>query len=520
LFRPTRPPGIADFVLLPLLYYVGAKLGVWLTVMPEGTAILWPPNSALLAALIAFQGRGYVPFAALAVGAEVAADLPAFSLVEALLFGVTNVAEATIAFLLLARWRFDPRFATLADLPKFILAGPGIGALAAAFCGAAIYSHFRGADTGYLEFLRIWWFGDALGLMIFTPLLLSLRPYARVEDPTPPLTLRPSDWLIGLAALAIVGVLVASRDGSFHGVHIGPASLLPFVIFVAARFGTRWTAMATMSAAMVVIAMATAGRNPFGNLPPRDMVVQVQEFVLIMSLMALGLSALLTQLRTKQRELESSNRRLDDLNRNLEARVDERTAALKALNAQLEKLALTDALTGLLNRRAFMDLVTREIAHSRRQHRPLAVLMCDLDHFKSVNDRYGHPAGDLVLQQAAAITKAVIRASDTLVRYGGEEFVILAPDTDQVGALDLAERIRQALGSAAIETDRGIVNITASFGVTALCEDDENPEQLVRRADEALYSAKAQGRDRVVASFPERTEPLAAQELNSQIDYE
>jgi diguanylate cyclase (GGDEF)-like protein len=498
LFRPTRPPGIADFVLLPFLYYAGAKLGIWLTVMPEGTAILWPPNSALLAALIAFQGRGYASFAALAIGAEVAADVPAFSLVEALLFGVTNVAEATIAFLLLARWRFDPRFATLADLPKFILAGPGMGALAAAFCGAAIYSHFRGADTGYLEFLRIWWFGDALGLMIFTPLLLSLRPYARAEDPSPPVALRASDWLIGLAALAIVGVLVASRDGNFHGVHIGPASLLPFVIFVAARFGTRWAAVATMSAAMVIIGMATAGRSPFGNLPPRDMVVQVQEFVLIMSLMALGLY----------------------LNRNLEARVDERTAALTALNAQLEKLALTDALTGLLNRRAFMDLVTREIAHSRRQHRPLAVLMCDLDHFKSVNDRYGHPAGDLVLQHAAAITKAVIRASDTLVRYGGEEFVILAPDTDQVGALDLAERIRQALGSAAIETDRSIVNITASFGVTVLCADDENPEQLIRRADEALYSAKAQGRDRVVASFHERTEPLAAQELNSQINYE
>ena len=116
---------------------------------------------------------------------------------------------------------------------------PGIGALAAAFCGAAIYSHFRGAETGYLEFLRIWWFGDALGLMIFTPLLLSLRPY-RAEEPTPSIALRPSDWLIGLAALAIVGVLVASRDGSFHGMHIGPASLLPFVIFVAARFGTRW----------------------------------------------------------------------------------------------------------------------------------------------------------------------------------------------------------------------------------------------------------------------------------------
>ena len=148
----NRAPRIIDFVLLPILYYAGAKLGVSLTVMPEGMAILWPPNSALLAAFIAFQGRGYAPFAALAIGAEVAADLPHFSLVEALLFGLTNVAEATIAFLLLARWRFDPRFATLADLPKFVLAGPCMGALAAAFFGAAIYTHFRGAETAIWNF--------------------------------------------------------------------------------------------------------------------------------------------------------------------------------------------------------------------------------------------------------------------------------------------------------------------------------------------------------------------------------
>jgi integral membrane sensor domain MASE1 len=303
------------------------------------------------------------------------------------------VVEATIAFLLLARWRFDPRFTTLADLPKFVLAGPCIGAMAAAFLGAAIYSYFRGAQTGYLEFLRIWWFGDALGLMIFTPLLLSLRPYGRDENRAWPAAPRWSDGLIGLAAVALLGVLVASRDGSFYGMHVGPVLLLPFVIYVAARFGTRWAAVATASATMVVIMMATSGRGVHLNLPPRDLVVQSQEFILIMSLMALGLSALLTQLRTKQHELESSNQRLDDLNRNLEGRVEERTAALKALNAQLEQLALTDALTGLLNRRAFLDLATREIAHSHRQHRPLAILLADLDHFKSVNDRYGHPGG-------------------------------------------------------------------------------------------------------------------------------
>jgi diguanylate cyclase (GGDEF)-like protein len=112
--------------------------------------------------------------------------------------------------------------------------------------------------------------------------------------------------------------------------------------------------------------------------------------------------------------------------------------------------------------------------------------------------------------RAAAVTKAVIRASDTLVRYGGEELLILAPDTDQVGALDLAERVRHALRSTPMETGRGVINITASFGVTVLCGDDTHPEQLVRRADDALYAAKQQGRDRVVMTTGDRTASTAA----------
>jgi diguanylate cyclase (GGDEF)-like protein len=429
--------------------------------------------------------------------------------VEALFFGLTNVSEATVAYLLLARWRFDSRFAKLADLPKFILAGPAIAALVAAVCGAAIYSYFRGTHTGYLEFLRIWWFGDALGLMIFTPVLLASWPYAAEKDDAPPVALRRSDGLVGLAALVAVVLLVASRNGMVFGAHVGPVLLLPFVIFAAARFGIRWAALATMTAAMLIVTLTTAGRSPFGDLPHRDMVIQAQEFILIMCLMALGLSALLSELRAKTGALEASNRRLDELNQELEARVEERTARLRTLNEQLEQLALTDALTGLLNRRALTDLARQEIAHSQRQHRPLALMMVDIDHFKSINDRFGHQAGDMVLRQAAAVIKRVIRAGDTLVRYGGEEFVLLAPDTDQGGALELSERIRQSLRSEPFGTEQGRISVTASFGVTMLHEDDTDPEQLLRRADDALYMAKANGRDRVIAMGSDQAKSIA-----------
>jgi diguanylate cyclase (GGDEF)-like protein len=264
-----------------------------------------------------------------------------------------------------------------------------------------------------------------------------------------------------------------------------------------------------MTAAMLTVALTTTGRSPFGDLPPRDMVIQAQEFILIMCLMALGLCALLSQLRTKTGELEASNRRLDELNQELEARVEERTVRLTTLNAQLEQLALTDTLTGLLNRRAFVDVARQEIAQSQRQHWPLALVMVDIDHFKSINDRYGHQAGDMVLCQAAAVIKRTIRAGDTLVRYGGEEFVLLAPDTDEEGALDLSERIRVCLRSEPVATERGAISVTASFGVTMLLPDDKDPEQLLRRADDALYLAKAQGRDRVIATGSGQAKSIA-----------
>jgi integral membrane sensor domain MASE1 len=226
-----RTPHCIDFLLLPLLYYLGAKAGVSLTVMPEGMAILWPPNSVLLTALLAFHGRGFLRFAVLALGAEIAADVPTFRLHEAFLFGLTNIVEATMAWGLLTRWHFNPRFTALHDCVKFVVAGPLMSAFVAACCGALIYSVFRGTETGYVEFLRIWWFGDALGLMILTPLLLSIWSQAGTDTPRPP-AFRLADGLVSLAALAVLGLLIASRGGIWHGIHVGPVILLPFVIFV------------------------------------------------------------------------------------------------------------------------------------------------------------------------------------------------------------------------------------------------------------------------------------------------
>jgi diguanylate cyclase (GGDEF)-like protein len=494
----TKPPRLADYILVPLLYFLGAKLGSTYIVMPEGIVILWPSNSVLLTALLLFQGRGFLPFAAFSIGAEVVADLPTFTLTEALLFGVTNVLEATIAFGLLARWRFHPRLDTLSDVPKFILAGPVIAAFVAACFGATIYSHFRGGETNYIEFLLIWWVGDALGLMIFTPVLLSFWP---IHRQSPRARLRFPDVLVLLGAVATLAIVAMGQDGTLRGVHVGPMLLLPFLLFMAARFELCWTALAVAVAALTAVVLTTAGANPFGPLPPRNAVIEAQEFIFITSVMALGLSVLVSGLRAKRTELEDSNRRLNELNRRLDASVMERTAELTAVNEQLTRLAVTDPLTNVLNRRGFFDLADREIKRAHRSDMPLALIMFDVDYFKAINDRHGHDAGDIVLSRVTTVITNAIRTTDTLARYGGEEFVVLAPDTDHADACLLAERMRRALHACEVPINPGIVRVTASFGI-ALRDEDQNLDVLIRQADEMVYVAKKSGRNRVAAVPP------------------
>jgi diguanylate cyclase (GGDEF)-like protein len=504
LFPETRSallkPDASHLALVLLLYFVGAKLGVMLTVMPEGLAIVWPPNAVVLAALIRFQGLRYPAIAALAVAAEFAADWPHFTVLESLLFGAVNVAEATVAYVLLRRWRFDARFSTPGDLVRFVLAGPVIGAFSAALLGGAIYSLFRGSETSYLAFVRIWWFGDAMGLLILTPLLLGFPPFG-VRD-AQPLQVKAVDVAVWIAAALAAALFWVSPDGRILGAHFGPILLLPFVLYCAARYPQRWAAAAVVTATMVIVIATTLGRPPFGILAPADAVVQAQEFIFIMSLMALGLTSLLTQLGQRTRELEFAGRTARELAEQLEARVDERTAELRRANEKLATLAAVDTLTGLYNRRGLLDIAQREFALSRRHGRSLALMVIDLDHFKAVNDRFGHLAGDEVLKHCADVLRGCMRASDTCGRYGGEEFVVVALETDMLGAVICAKRICEAFRKSPVASLAGAPVVTVSAGVTTLGREDQSVDAVLRRADEALYRAKSEGRDRVVHIAP------------------
>jgi diguanylate cyclase (GGDEF)-like protein len=192
--------------------------------------------------------------------------------------------------------------------------------------------------------------------------------------------------------------------------------------------------------------------------------------------------------------------RQDDMRRKL----TDLSAELTTANRQLETLASQDGLTGIANRRTFDFLFARHFAQAARQHAPLSVALCDVDHFKAFNDRYGHPAGDACLREvASALARSCKRGADFAARYGGEEFAVLLPDTPAEGAVHVMEAARQNLAALAIPHDRSptMKIVTFSAGIAAYTEGrDHEPARLIARADEALYRAKELGRNRSVCA--------------------
>ena len=172
-----------------------------------------------------------------------------------------------------------------------------------------------------------------------------------------------------------------------------------------------------------------------------------------------------------------------------------------------QELARHDELTHLYNRRAMETILAEEGARAIRYERPLSVMMIDFDHFKLINDRHGHHAGDGVLREAALVVLGELRANDKATRYGGEELCVILPETGADEALALAERLRRALEGHVFRVVRGdgspaSLQVTASIGVASLGPDADSAERLVRAADRALYAAKAAGRNRVMPSPP------------------
>jgi diguanylate cyclase (GGDEF)-like protein len=200
---------------------------------------------------------------------------------------------------------------------------------------------------------------------------------------------------------------------------------------------------------------------------------------------------MVARLRRSREELDSVNAELQDRNR------------------ELQQLSITDELTGLYNRKHLMDTLNAEVTRSKRNRHSFALLVVDIDHFKRVNDTYGHQKGDEVLRLLGDVFRETVRSCDYVARYGGEEFILMLPEVGAAGGLEVAERIRARVATERVNPkgDR----ITVSIGMAMFPEHGDRPDMLFQQADQALYAAKKAGRDRVVTATADEA-PAQSQE--------
>jgi len=196
-----------------------------------------------------------------------------------------------------------------------------------------------------------------------------------------------------------------------------------------------------------------------------------------------------------QSRIVAANRRLESTNREL----IQQSNRLRRANEELKRLSITDGLTGLFNRRQFESLLGSEVETSLRYDDSYSIILIDLDHFKEINDRFGHDAGDDALRETATLVRSMTRKSDVVCRIGGEEFVVLCKYTDKAASLGIARKILARLAATPLHTASGPVSLTASAGVATIPGENtpHNAETFLKNADQALYHSKQQGRNRV-----------------------
>jgi diguanylate cyclase (GGDEF)-like protein len=240
------------------------------------------------------------------------------------------------------------------------------------------------------------------------------------------------------------------------------------------------------------------GRNSQGivSAAPTELEIRVLRpwwqsiWVLALAIVMLGVAVYLL-LRLRFRALEAANKRLDE-------EVQARTRELEQANAQLLRQSQTDPLTGILNRRGFSERFLQAQRQLAQRQQSIALALLDVDYFKQVNDRHGHDVGDAVLQAIAGVLQERLRKDDVIARWGGEEFILLLPNTDVDSAERVCEALRKAIAELSIHLPEEQLKVTATFGVTAEGDAKLSLEQLLKRADDALYQGKSSGRDQVV----------------------
>jgi diguanylate cyclase (GGDEF)-like protein len=473
-----KPQELNQLVLILALatgYLATALGGLAISRQAGNIATLWPPNGMLVAALLLIHPRRWTEVLIAGALGSLAANLfNGASVVTASSITVANLVEAIVATSII-RWKAGRRvlFRNSGDVAVLIVA-----AITAALVAGAL-SATSAKLLAHAPFTTIfikWVLGDVLGLLVVMPIAVIAHD---VIKHGPDLMMKQRSQ--GEAALILAGVFGVSVAVFSPDVPPVQFLVMPTVLLASFRLGPLGAALSTVIVAIVgslgTVLAAKAGANTADEVTLRVFNFQLNLAVLFLT--ALPIGAAMAQRAQLEQDLTDEKERADRFAKDMAS------------------LANIDDLTGLATRRFFLDQLDHMAATARRIKQPLTLAMIDIDHFKPINDKFGHAVGDAVLMAIGAACRSAVRGEDVIGRLGGEEFAMLMPLTDQDTAYRIVDRLREAVAAIAIPTSDGrSVSVTISVGMAMFA--DQQIDRLLLDADRALYVAKERGRNRIV----------------------
>jgi len=474
----------SEIVIIAILYFITAKFGQLLAIDPGNVTPIWIPSGIMLAAVL---WRGYRIWPGIFIGAFFGNTWAYFIgsasdvLIPTVIAGLSNGAGDVLcfvvgAYLIKRSTGSSFPFEKVRDVVMFVFFGALLGAAISAFFGATSLCLVSILPWDlYPEVLMTWFIGDAVGVLLITPFLLFwLTKTNRVV-----FAYEEFIFLLVLfvACIFCLDLITIEKDFSL------PNNILIFVlIWSVFRLSPQITFSAILLIGAVSIATIAMGAGYYSDKNINYALIELQLFLSTLAIASMVIHASLHARNNAEAKLLEANRLLEN-------RVKQRTQELEALSA-------TDPLTGIHNRRSIFELLEIELKRSSRHRASFSLLMLDIDLFKSINDRFGHHVGDIVLQNVCQECIEELREIDSMGRIGGEEFIILLPETNVEGAEKIAERIRKRIEENEIIIESEKIKVTVSIGVTKN-QIDESKESLLKRSDQAMYLSKEKGRNQI-----------------------
>ena len=434
---------------LAAVYAIAGSFGLLLAFSHPSASPVWAPTGIAIAASLRW---GRVAWPAIYVGALVVNLTSAGTILTSLVIAGGNTLEAVVGAYLVSRFANGERaFEKARSAFAFVVLAAGVAPVVASTIGVTSLALGGFVPAGGFGNTWItWWLGDAVGALVVCPALLLMTAKPRI-----PLGTAELFEVAGLGlALAFAAIFVFTGASPLEESRT-PAEfvVMPLLMWAAFRFGPREAVFAVMLLSAIAIAGTVGGAGPFIMRTPNESLLLLQAFIGMAAATTLVVAAAMSQRRRAE--------------------------------AQLREWSMTDPLTGLGNFRLLESVLDREVQRSLRSERPFALLLLDVDGLKRINDAEGHLVGSRALVRVGDVLQRTCRTVDTPTRYGGDEFAVVLPESDEVEAQQLALRIARRLLQ-----DPERPHLTLSAGISVFGRDGETAESLVRTADERMYVHK------------------------------